>query len=82
MPAFVFVQLGLFSIASLPLALALGGVHVPLLFPYRWHKLLHLFGAVLFIGHNIVSPAWMVFAARTRSAKWGSEMRLIGSRLY
>jgi uncharacterized membrane protein len=38
----------------------------PLLFPYSWHKLLHVLGAILFVGNIIVTAAWMVMAVRTK----------------
>ena len=32
------------------------------LFPYTWHMLLHILGAVLFLGNLIVTAAWMTWA--------------------
>ena len=37
------------------------------LFPYRWHTLLHIAGAVVFLGNIIVTAAWMFMAERTQS---------------
>ena len=36
------------------------------LFPYKWHTLLHIAGAVVFLGNIIVTAAWMFMAERTR----------------
>jgi uncharacterized membrane protein len=41
----------------------------PLLLPYTWHKLLHIVGAVLFMGNIIVTAVWLVLAAQTRDAR-------------
>lgn len=50
-------------LVSLPLAF---GYRYPLVFPYEWHKALHIFGAVIFVGNIIVTGAWMLLAERTR----------------
>jgi uncharacterized membrane protein len=39
----------------------------PLLLPYQWHKLLHIVGAVLFVGNIIVTAVWLVLAEQTRN---------------
>jgi uncharacterized membrane protein len=38
----------------------------PLLFSYQWHKLLHIFGAVIFVGNIIVTAVWMAMAEQSR----------------
>lgn len=48
-------------VASAALAL-LSMAGFPLLFPYRWHKLLHIFGAALFLGNILVTGVWMALA--------------------
>jgi uncharacterized membrane protein len=35
-------------------------------FPNLWHKLLHVLGAVLFVGNLIVTAAWMTWAAKRK----------------
>ena len=37
------------------------------LYSYKWHTLLHIAGAVIFLGNIIVTGAWMLMAERTRS---------------
>ena len=39
------------------------------LYPYKWHLLLHILGAVVFVGNIIVTAAWMVLAERTRELR-------------
>src|SRR3989449_3259090 len=39
------------------------------LFPYTWHMLLHIVGAVLFLGNLIVTAAWMTWAVGQKDAK-------------
>jgi uncharacterized membrane protein len=41
----------------------------PLLLPYAWHKLLHIIGAVLFMGNIIVTAVWLVLAEQTKDAR-------------
>jgi uncharacterized membrane protein len=53
------------SIISVVLAL-LGLTGYPLLLPYEWHKLLHIFGAVIFLGNIIVTGVWMVLAEQNK----------------
>jgi len=43
--------------------LALAGF--PMLLPYKVHKLLHIAGAVIFLGYVIVTSVWMYRAKRT-----------------
>ena len=38
----------------------------PLLWSYQWHKLLHIFGAVIFVGNIIVTAVWMVMAEQSK----------------
>ena len=33
-----------------------------LLLSYKWHKILHIFGVILFMGNMIVGPVWFLFA--------------------
>ena len=37
------------------------------LYSYKWHTLLHIAGAVIFLGNIIVTGAWMLMAERARS---------------
>ncbi|MSQ06613.1 MAG: DUF2269 family protein [Dehalococcoidia bacterium] len=46
----------------------LGITHNAPLFPYKVHKVLHIFGAVIFLGNIIVTGVWMLLAERTREA--------------
>lgn len=50
---------------SIPPILWLTGFEPP--FNYEWHKLLHITGAVLFLGNIIVTGLWMFFADRTQN---------------
>ncbi len=52
-------------VALVPLPLAFG-YRYPLVLPYQWHKALHIFGAVIFVGNIIVTGVWMLLAERTR----------------
>ena len=38
----------------------------PLILPYQWHKLLHIFGAVIFLGNIIVTGVWMALAEHNK----------------
>ena len=40
----------------------------PLLLPYQWHKLLHIVGAIIFLGNIIVTAVWLVLAEQTKNA--------------
>jgi uncharacterized membrane protein len=44
---------------------ALGAAGFPLFLPYEWHKLLHIFGAVIFLGNIIVTGVWIFMAERS-----------------
>jgi uncharacterized membrane protein len=39
----------------------------PQFLPYAWHKLLHILGAVLFLGNIIVTAVWLVLAEQTKN---------------
>ncbi len=39
----------------------------PQFLPYQWHKLLHIAGAILFLGNIIVTAVWLVLAEQTRN---------------
>ncbi len=39
----------------------------PQFLPYPWHKLLHIAGAVLFLGNIIVTAVWMALAEQTEN---------------
>ncbi len=45
----------------------LGVLHHPLLFPYQWHKLLHILGAILLVGNIVITGVWMLMAERTNN---------------
>ena len=53
----------LFTVMLLAL---LGLAHFPLLFPYAWHKTLHIVGVVLFLGNIIVTGVWMYLAEQNK----------------
>lgn len=38
----------------------------PLLLPYGWYKLVHIFGSVVFLGNIIVTGVWMFLVEQTR----------------
>lgn len=38
----------------------------PQLLPYQWHVLLHIVGAIIFIGNIIVTAVWLVLAERSK----------------
>ncbi len=44
------------------------GLKYPYLLPYTGHKLLHILGAILFLGNIIASAIWMTMAARTENS--------------
>lgn len=52
------------SLVVILLAIA---VSLPL-FSYTWHKLLHILGAVLFLGNLIVTAAWMTWAVQRKDS--------------
>src|SRR5438309_3723132 len=39
------------------------------LFPYNWHLMLHILGAVLFLGNITVTAAWMTWAVGQKDAR-------------
>jgi uncharacterized membrane protein len=41
----------------------------PLLLPYQWHKLLHIFGAIIFVGNIIVTAVWLVLAEQNKDKR-------------
>ena len=47
----------------------LGAFGYPMVLPYSWHKLLHIVGAVVFLGNIIVTGAWMALAEQTHDRK-------------
>jgi uncharacterized membrane protein len=54
--------------AVLLMVAILGLFHHPLLFSYQWHKLLHVLGAILFVGNIIITGVWMFMAERTSNS--------------
>jgi len=48
----------------LPVPLLLGATY-PMVLPHAWHRLLHIVGAVLFLGNIVVSAFWSLFALRS-----------------
>lgn len=40
----------------------LGLFKFDLIFSYQWHKILHIFGLILFMGNMVVGPVWFSFA--------------------
>jgi hypothetical protein len=58
-------QIALFNgliLLLLTLAQFWGLLQFNLLLSYQWHKILHIFGVVLFMGNMIVGPVWFLFA--------------------
>ena len=55
------------AIVSVALVL-LGFAGYLLLLPYEWIKLLHIFGAVIFLGNIIVTGVWMFLAEQNKEA--------------
>lgn len=45
--------------------LFMAGLSVPLPLPFTWHKWLHLFGVVIFLGNIIVTGYWMFMIEKT-----------------
>jgi uncharacterized membrane protein len=39
----------------------------PLLWSYQWHKLLHIFGAVIFLGNILVTAVWLAMAEQSKT---------------
>jgi len=48
-------------------------------FSYQWHKILHIFGVVLFMGNMIVGPVWFLFAFYSRDK---ALLKFAGRLLY
>ncbi len=46
----------------------LGFLRHPFLFSYQWHKLLHIFGAVLLLGNIIITGVWILMAERINNS--------------
>jgi len=57
--------MGLIALQVLILVPLVLGREYRLFLPYNWHKLLHIVGAVLFLGNIIVTGLWMASAERT-----------------
>jgi len=52
-----------------PVAILLSIVVSLPLFPYNWHLLLHILGAVLFLGNLAVTAAWMTWAVGQKDSR-------------
>src|SRR5437016_544710 len=52
-----------------PVAILLSIVVSLPLFPYNWHLLLHILGAVLFLGNLTVTAAWMTWAVGQKDSR-------------
>ena len=52
MPAPFIWQFALYSLASVALIPGFMGITVPMVFSYEAHKVLHILGVILFLGHN------------------------------
>ena len=60
------------GLGVLPIVLIIAAVVVSLPLPFfgrSWHLLLHILGAVLFIGNIVVTAAWMILVVRTGQPK-------------
>lgn len=51
-----------------PLVLVMSEVHVPQPFSYAWHKALHVFGAIVFLGDLFTQVVWISSANRSKNA--------------
>lgn len=81
-------MIGLYSLSGVVLAVALGGVTIPLLLPYPWHKLLHVVGVIFFFGNSVIEALWMTAALRSGDSRlirfavrwmmWGDAWFLAG----
>ncbi|MBI2258604.1 MAG: DUF2269 family protein [Flavobacteriia bacterium] len=40
-----------------------------LILSYHWHKILHLFGVILFVGNMFVGPFWFIYAYYSKDVK-------------
>ena len=61
----LILLIAIIALTSL-LAIPIGAGHeIALPLPYAWHKWLHIFGAVLFLGNIIVTGFWVVLAHRS-----------------
>jgi uncharacterized membrane protein len=54
--------------AVLLIVVMLASLHHPLLFPYQWHKLFHILGAILLVGNIVITAVWMFMAERTSNS--------------
>ncbi|MEO8607431.1 MAG: DUF2269 family protein [Chloroflexota bacterium] len=60
------------GLGVLPIILIIAAILVSLPFPFlgrQWHLLMHILGAVLFIGNITVTAAWMILVVRSGQAK-------------
>lgn len=55
-------------LAMLPLVMVLCHLPLPPLLPYRWHKALHILGAIMFTGNIVTQSFWLGAARATKSA--------------
>lgn len=55
-------------LAMVPLVLVLAHIPFPQPLPYRWHKLLHILGAVMFVGNLLTQAFWLGAARATGHA--------------
>ncbi len=55
------------AIAALTTMLFIG-TPIPEFLPRSWHRLLHIFGAILFFGNIIIAALWLTLAGNSRNA--------------
>lgn len=55
------------AIAALTVML-FAGLPLPEFLPRAWHRLLHIFGAILFFGNIIIAAVWLTLAGNSRNA--------------
>jgi uncharacterized membrane protein len=56
---------GLYAVGLAALVPGLLGVELPLLLPHAWHKVLHIFGVILFVGNSVAEVVWITSAWRS-----------------
>jgi uncharacterized membrane protein len=70
--AFINILSNLVALAAV--IAVLRGVHVPMFMSYIGHKMLHIFGVILFVGNISVGPLWLLVAYFRRD---GAAMRYV-----
>ncbi len=58
------IMFGFYAVMGVAFGLAASGVEIPMVLPYKWHKLLHITGAIMFLGNVVVTGLWSGLASR------------------